>query len=137
MRESKYDYHVIVAMIAIFFFSFFVQGVKPVYCTDGLYPVDPYANCRPGDLHHIEYPTSIIIAPLVAFVFFILKVFSRELRPVDRHFVKKKIKNFFVFAKKTVKEKWRNYVFLGFIYILFYIILYGSAISCWKSYDFC
>jgi hypothetical protein len=110
MRPSKYDKHVCVACLIIFLYSFFIIGSTPVYESDKEQLIKPWdrkvflGDDGYDELVAVEYPTSVIIAPLVCLLFFGLWLFEKELRPVDRRYMKKKVKDELVRIKKHIKR---------------------------------
>jgi len=98
MRPNKYDKYVFLVCFFLFLYSFFFIGFEPVYeseyynhkgpLEEGIYlgsdGVDEVVGYR--------YPTSVIIAPLVCILMMIFMVFEEPLRPINRHWVKKKIR---------------------------------------------
>jgi hypothetical protein len=70
------------------------MGFEPIYESDhklDFYFLDDGYN----ELVSVKYPTSIIIAPFVFIIFFILALFADELEPFNRKYLKKKIKDWF------------------------------------------
>lgn len=95
MRESKFDKYILIFTLFIFLYSFFGIGFKPIYESDLQYlerPIWLSGKGRDDVVVAVEYPSSVIICPLIIILFLCLIVFKEELRPVDRHWVKRKIK---------------------------------------------
>ena len=91
MRPNKYDKHVVVITLIVFILSFFLFYPTPIYDMDVFNgrvlskrtePVLPYE--KPVA---IEYPSAIILAPLVCIIWLCFMIFWRELLPVDRHWL--------------------------------------------------
>lgn len=95
MRSSKYDKYVVFACIIIFVYSFFIVGYKPIYESEWNYstgkPQWMMGKGRSDVVAVVEYPTSITFSVLACLLFLCLWVFKDELRPVDRHWVKRRI----------------------------------------------
>lgn len=110
MRPSKYDKYVCVACLIIFLYSFFVVGGRPIYESERENMGNLLEKARYlGDDGHDEvvaweYPTSVFIAPVACLLFFGLWLFEKPLRPIDRRFVKKKIKDEIVRIKKHFSD---------------------------------
>jgi len=114
MRPSKYDKWVVLACLIIFLYSFFIIGGKPIYESDLKYPNKPlwWGDDGRDEIVAVEWPTSVIIAPLVCIIFFCLWLFEDELRPINRHWVKKGLLNNWSKLKKNVREdvyKWNRF----------------------------
>lgn len=102
MKPNKYDKYVFLICVIIFVYSFFVIGYEPVTRADKIRMVFekgdlPSMRLLTGDPRRVvsvNYPSSVIIAPLVALIYLCFMVFERELYPVDRCWAGKKISGF-------------------------------------------
>ena len=89
-----------------------MMGFKPIYKQDiiGQYadanklPPPTLTLYRDDEIIGYETPTSTIIVPLIAIMLLSFILFEKELRPVNRHWVKKKIIKFKDDLKWRIKE---------------------------------
>ena len=97
MRESKMDKYVCLACLIIFLYSFFFIYCTPVYGDTywfgSVVDVDKVMpQYRRYFMTGLEWSSAVFVAPLAFLMFFFFIVFKKELYPVDRFWVKKKIK---------------------------------------------
>ena len=90
MKEGKTDKYLFFISLIAFLFSFFIIGNTPIHESD----IPFYYKLDDGrdEIISIEYPVANIMCPLICFMFLFLIIFKEELYPVDRHWVKRKIK---------------------------------------------
>ena len=101
MRQAKSDKYVCIAMLVIFFYTFFIVGASYVYCED-----KPYwgYNCRENEIIALEWSLATILSPFVFVVFFFFIVFHKELTPINRRWVKYHIGKGFKYLKWKCKK---------------------------------
>ena len=101
MRKATTDKYVCIAMLIIFFYTFFIIGASYKYCED-----TPYwgYNCREEELIGLEWSTAVYLSPVVFIVFFYFMVFHKELEPVNRHWVKMQIRQGFKYLRWKYRE---------------------------------
>ena len=82
MRSSKYDPIMFLIMVGLFLYFFLVVGLMEVTIFN---PVTMQYEIVPA------WHGGVILAPLLALMYFCFMLFEEELRPVNRRWVKHKI----------------------------------------------
>ena len=111
MRKSKYDKYVCLACLLIFFYSFFIIGYHPVMESELQYPERPFwwlGQGRDDVVAYVEYPSAVLVAPLVCIVFLCLWLFGDELLEVDRYWLKDLIGERVKAFKEYVRDESRK-----------------------------
>ena len=117
MKESRYDKHVFIACLIIFLYSFFIVGAEEVtredlleeYYSSGNIPPATLRDMPEGEVVAIKYPTSIYLAPIICIMYLFFMAFPDELRPIDRHWMKKKLRGFRIAFKNKMREGLEGY----------------------------
>lgn len=109
MRSSNLDKYICIITLFLFLYSFFVIGYEVVYLADlpynaGFLPVE-----GKDDIVGITWPTSMYIAPVAFMMFFYIMLFSEELKPVDRFWVRKKIRYAFTLLRRRLRSGLEEY----------------------------
>lgn len=82
MRPSKFDKWIFFFSLIVFLYTFFAVGIHVTYYKEG--EVDNvHIVHRASDIKTIEFPTSVIICPIICIMFFIFWVFEKELESVS------------------------------------------------------
>jgi len=107
MRESSLDKYICIFVLLVFFYSFFVVGYSAVFESDLGHPVYPaWKKVLVGrdEVVAVEYPTAVLICPIIFLMFFGFIVFRRELRVVDRRWLRRHIGFFWCDVKKHFRD---------------------------------
>jgi len=117
VRENRYDKHVFIACLILFFYSFFIVGAEEVTKEDMLQeyydrneiPPATLRDMPEGEVVGIKYPSAIYLAPPLCLMYLCFMVFKDELRPIDRHWMKKKLRGFRIAFKNKMREGLEEY----------------------------
>jgi len=109
MRPSEHDIFIVIISLIIFVYSFCFIEVEEItkedmiqtYLESGRPPPSGLLALNDGEVVARQYPTAILITPVICFMFLFFIIFKKELMPVNHHFV---IRYYYIFKKKAQKK---------------------------------